>query len=76
MRHDKYNKEGSGLNFPILVRDGRIVSSLALSETLKNVPVVAVDYVFINPELREEAEKWLKENRETIILSIIEEEDS
>ncbi|MCX9027986.1 MAG: hypothetical protein OIN86_07375 [Candidatus Methanoperedens sp.] len=33
----------------------------------KAVPIVAVDYVFINPDYREDAEKWLKEEREKII---------
>jgi hypothetical protein len=50
-----------------MTRDGRIVTSLSLSETLKNVPVVAVDFVFIAPHLRTEAERWLQEHRTAII---------
>ncbi|MFI5460623.1 MAG: hypothetical protein ACHRXM_34850 [Isosphaerales bacterium] len=49
------------------MRDDRIVSCLEVSDTLKNVPIVAVDYVFIAPHLREKAEKWLRAERETII---------
>ncbi len=67
VRYDTYKQKGSGLNFPVLSIDGRIASSLAISEVLKNVPIVAVDYVFINPDYRKEAEKWLKEKREAII---------
>ena len=67
MRYDTYKQKGSGLNFPVLSIDGRIGSSLAMSEVLKTVPIVAVDYVFINPDHRKEAEKWLKEQREAII---------
>lgn len=66
VRFDTYKQKGSGLNFPVLI-DGRIASSLAMSEVLKTVPIVAVDYVFINPDYREDAEKWLKEEREKII---------
>ena len=67
VRYDTYKQKGSGLNFPVFSIDGRIASSLAMSEVLKAVPIVAVDYVFINPDCRKEAEKWLKEKRETII---------
>ncbi len=67
VRYDTYKQKGSGLNFPVLSIDGRIASSLAMSEVLKTVPIVAVDYVFINPDYRKEAEKWLKEKREAII---------
>lgn len=66
VRFDTYKQKGSGFNFPVLI-DGRISSSLAMSEVLKTVPIVAVDYVFINPDYRKEAEKWLKEEREKII---------
>ena len=57
-----------------MTRDGRIVSSLSLSETLKNVPVVAVDFVFIAPPLRTEAERWIQENRTVIIAPKAEDE--
>lgn len=67
VRYDTYKQKSSGLNFPVLSIDGRIMSSLAMSEALKTVPIVAVDYVFINPDYRKEAEKWLKDNREAII---------
>jgi len=67
VRYDTYKQKSSGLNFPVLSIDGRIMSSLAMSEALKTVPIVAVDYVFINPDYRKEAEKWLKEKREAII---------
>lgn len=66
VRYDTYKQKGSGLNFPVLI-DGRIASSQAMSEVLKTVPIIAVDYVFINPDYREDAKKWLKEEREAII---------
>ena len=49
------------------MRDERIVSCLELSDTLKNVPIVAVDYVYIAPHLRSQAETWLQSNRTAII---------
>lgn len=67
VRHDDYRQPGGEPNFPVLMRDGRIVSSMSISETLHSLPLVAVDYVFVKPELREEAEQWLRGNREEII---------
>lgn len=74
VHYDSYKERNRGIDFPVLARDGRIVSSLSLSETLKNVPVVAVDFVFIAPHLRAEAERWLQENREAIIAPKAEDE--
>jgi len=67
VRYDSYEQKRSVLDFPILDNDGRIVSSQAKSVTLKNVPIVAVDYIFISPKYRKNAEDWLKQNREIII---------
>jgi len=67
VRFDSYRQRGGGLDFPVLGRDGRIASSLSMSETLKRVPVVAVDYVFISPDIRDDAERWMRKNRDSII---------
>lgn len=47
--------------------DGRICTSLAVSSGLSALPVVYVDYVFIDPSLRREAEEWLRINRVNIL---------
>lgn len=67
VREDKYTQKGGSLDFPVLQRDGSCESSLALSETLNKIPVFAIDYVFVRPEKRPEAEKWLEEKRDAII---------
>jgi HD superfamily phosphohydrolase len=67
VRYDPYRQKGSSPDFPVLTRDGRIISSVSLSSTLADVPVVAVDFVFISPEYRQETARWLEENREIII---------
>ncbi len=64
---DSYKERNRALDFPVLMRDERIVSCLELSDTLKNVPIVAVDYVYIAPHLRSQAETWLQSNRTAII---------
>ncbi|PPA79863.1 MAG: hypothetical protein C00003105_00066 [ANME-2 cluster archaeon HR1] len=68
VRDDNYKQRGNGHEFPVITDDNQILSSLELSDTLKNVPIVAVDYVFINPDLYQDAQKWKKENIQTIIL--------
>lgn len=69
IRYDSYRQKSGGLDFPVLARDGRIMSSLSLSDTLARVPVVATDYVFVSQACRKQADIWLKENRKGIITS-------
>lgn len=66
-RHDEYRQKGGAHDFPVKLRDSRIVSSLALSTNLKNVPVVSVDFVFADRAKLEEAKRWLDTNRSDII---------
>ena len=67
VQYDRYKEKGRSLDFPVRNHDGRIVSCLSLSETLNKVPVVAVDYVFIRPDLLDDADRWLKQSRMAII---------
>ena len=68
VRRDPYaGTSPGGINFPVQARDGRIVSSMYLSETLGRIPTFSVDYVFIDPDLRDKATRWLSDNRDQII---------
>jgi uncharacterized protein len=64
---DNPPQKQSGIEFPVRLRDGRVGSSMAESEVLAKLPLVAIEYVFVAPEIRDEAEKWLKDHREQII---------
>ncbi len=66
-RHDRYPQGSGAPDFPVRMRDDRIVSSLAISETLNNVPVVSIDYVFAERTKVANAQKWLREHRANII---------
>jgi len=68
VRRDTYIPEVEGVDFPVYTRDGRILSSLSMSSTLQRVPGFAVDCLYIHPHIRMEAEGWLTENRDQIIL--------
>lgn len=67
VRGDFYKEKGGIPDFPVKLKDGRIVSSLVISDTLRYLPVAAFDYVFIREDLLKEAKEWLEKNREEII---------
>jgi HD superfamily phosphohydrolase len=67
VRLDQYTQRGGVSDFPVLMKDGSIISSLSKSEALYRIPIAAADYVYIIPEKREEAEQWLRDNRSKII---------
>ena len=60
-------KAKSAPDFPVLMRDDRVVSSLQVSEVLNHIPPTAVGFVFVDPDTIEEAGTWLERNREEII---------
>ena len=72
--HDRYTQRGSGTIFPVKTRDGRIMSSLAVSNVLERLPLVNIDLVLVAPELLRKAKEWLRENRHEIISQVGEDE--
>jgi hypothetical protein len=67
LRRDRRPAKNEGILFPVLTKDQRVASSLTMSETLRNIPTAAFDFIFIDGALAEDAKKWLKEERATII---------
>lgn len=67
IRHDPYVQKGSDVTFPVLEKDGRVVSSRMKSDVLTTLPVVKIDTVYVDPALEETAKKWLDKEREVII---------
>jgi HD superfamily phosphohydrolase len=66
-RRDHYRQKGGAPEFPVRMRDGQIVSSTALSETLARLPVVFIDFVFSEPEIAKEAQRFIEDNRADIL---------
>jgi len=64
---DSYNQKGTSHHFPVLDREGIIQGSTAMSPTLRQVPTFGVDYVFIDPDLRNEATHWLRAEKMNVI---------
>jgi len=67
VRMDTYIQTGGAPDFPVFKKDERIVSSLAESQTLKNLPIAATGCVFIHREFLGEAEMWREKERDNII---------
>ena len=66
-RHDRYSQEGSAPDFPVELRDGSVVSSLAKSQTLSNIPFVSIDCVFAEGSVYEQVKEWLDSRHGEII---------
>lgn len=58
VRHDRYSQKSRTRNFPVKMRDDRIVSSLAMSETLSRIPVLSIDNVYVDASRAEDARGW------------------
>ena len=54
-------------DFPVLDRDGSSVPALSLSPVLAELPVSRNEYVFAAPDLRDEVERWIGNERERIL---------
>ncbi len=66
VRLDEYTQKGGSQVFPVLDH-GNILQSIELSDTLKNVPVFATGFVFIDREHFDSAKEWLEKEHENII---------
>jgi HD superfamily phosphohydrolase len=67
VRRDSYTQKREPSLFPVLLKDGRIEPAEKMSEVLQHLPVVAVDFVFIRPDLWSAAVTWLNANRQELI---------
>ena len=63
VRLDSYTTSVGPFDFPVLQSDGRITSSSLLSDLLSRIPNVAIDFVFADPDIRDEARKYVVEKR-------------
>ncbi len=63
----EYTEKGGAHDFPVKLKDGRRASSLTVSSVLKKLPLLDVNYIFIEPNLRDSARLWLYNNRLRIL---------
>ncbi len=67
---DPVRASSSDLDFPVLRQDGQTESAATLSEVIAQVPTTSFERVMISPEKREEATRWLSENRDTLLSAV------
>jgi hypothetical protein len=75
VRRLSYADPGAIIDFPVMRRDGSVVSAQALSSVMRQLPHAAYDYVFVEPALLGEAESWLKRERSSILKEKIQGEE-
>jgi HD superfamily phosphohydrolase len=67
VRYRDSRKQAGTADFPVRDREGKSESSLALSQVLQQLPEPRNEYVYVVRERREDARKWVRENREAVI---------
>ena len=67
VRLDEYAPHGAVIDFPVLQPDKRIVAAQVVSGILKHIPPAAINFVFIEPTMRDAAQVWLRENLATVL---------
>lgn len=75
VRYSKPKVKNVAIDFPVRGRDGRIQPAISVSETLSKLQPTAMEYVFIDPQLRAKAKSWLDRNRDSILAAAGEQED-
>ena len=70
VRLDPVQPSSSDLDFPVLKGDGQTESAAALSEVIARVPTTSFERVMISPEKRDDANRWLSENRDTLLSAV------
>jgi HD superfamily phosphohydrolase len=67
VRYSDSRKKAGTVEFPVRGRDGNSVSSLGLSRVLQELPEPSKEYVYVVRESRDDAVKWLNDNRQKVI---------
>ncbi len=67
IRYDYYPPKIPAPNFPVRMYDGRIESSLNISQILARMPAIEVDCVYCAKELQDDAIAWREQNKSKIL---------
>ena len=63
----RYTQHRQAPDFPVLDLEDRVVSSHSISDVLQQIPILDVGIVLVDPEVLEDALKWLQEDREAVL---------
>lgn len=67
IRYDYYQPRPAAPEFPVRTYDGKIESSLKISQILRAMPEIEVDAVYCDKELYDDAIKWRNQNSSRIL---------
>lgn len=67
VRFAPYDKSGKVSAFPMLSSNGDVVNGLEASEVLTQFPPTILEHVFVAPQIRDDALKWLQNNKNGLI---------
>jgi HD superfamily phosphohydrolase len=67
IRYDYIPAKSTAPNFPVLRYDGKIQSSLQLSQILARMPEIGVDIVYCDKSIREDAIEWRNEKKDKLL---------
>ena len=72
--HDSYPGKAQGHDFPVEMRDGRVLPASLVSATVKDSKGVALDTVYADPSKEVEIRKWLTPAKRREIIKPVEEQ--
>ena len=75
VKRGKAGKSEGDVDFPVKPLSGPVGSSASWSPTLRSVPPIAFDGVFVDPDLVDSARSWLEKERKPILSSYVSEEE-
>jgi len=67
IRYDYYKPRPAAPEFPVRTYDGKIESSLKISQILQKMPEIEVDSVYCDKKLVDDALKWRDKNKSNIL---------
>jgi len=62
LRYDCYFETSRYNDFPVKCRNNEVVSCTSISSVFNNLPVVAIEYIFVNRDNLDKFTKWIKPN--------------
>jgi len=67
VRRDAYKQKRDATRFPVRLPDERIDFATSHSDVLSSLPVVTVDFLYIRPDLLDEARRWFEAGRKKLL---------
>jgi len=73
VKHRSIAPGSRGVEFPVKMHDGSVVSSTSRSEALRTLPSPVVDHVFVDVALLDDARAWISREKNAVLKAAAEE---